>query len=67
VSDPTLIVELRRFALHPAQREVLVKLFEERFIESQEALGMSLLGQFRDLDDPDSFICHPQARTDRLL
>jgi hypothetical protein len=56
VSDPTPIVELRRYALHPGQREVLVKLFEERFIESQEALGMSLLGQFRDLDDPDSFV-----------
>ena len=56
MSDPTPIVELRRYALRPGQREVLVKLFEERFIESQEALGLNLLGQFSDLDDPNSFV-----------
>jgi NIPSNAP len=56
ISGPITVVELRRYSLHPAQREVLVELFEERFIESQEELGMSLLGQFRDLDDPDSFV-----------
>jgi hypothetical protein len=53
---PFTVGELRRYSLHPAQREVLVELFEERFIESQEELGMSLLGQFRDLDDPDGFV-----------
>jgi hypothetical protein len=56
VSDSPPIVELRRYALRPGQWAVLVNLFEEQFIESQEALGMSLLGQFRDLDDPDSFV-----------
>jgi NIPSNAP len=56
MSSPTRLVELRRYALHPAQREALVALFEARFIESQEELGMSLLGQFHDLDDPDSFV-----------
>jgi NIPSNAP protein len=55
VSDPTPIVG-RRYALHPGQRDLLVKLLEERFIESQEALGLHLLGQFHDLDDPDSFV-----------
>jgi quinol monooxygenase YgiN len=25
-------------------------------VETQEAVGMSILGQFRDLDDPDSFV-----------
>lgn len=50
------IVELRRYRLHPAQREVLVELFEREFIESQEALGMSVMGQFRDLDAADCFV-----------
>jgi hypothetical protein len=59
MSSPTRIVELRRYALHTAQRESLVALFEERFIESEEEVGMTLLGQFRDLDDPDSFVWLP--------
>jgi hypothetical protein len=75
MSSPTTIVELRRYALHPAQRESLVALFEERFIESQEEVGMTLLGQLGDLDDPDSFVWlrgfsehgQPRTRTDRLL
>jgi hypothetical protein len=37
-------------------RETLIELFEREFIESQEALGMMLVGQFRDLDKPDRFV-----------
>jgi len=37
-------------------RDVLIELFEREFIESQEALGMTLIGQFRDLDKPDRFV-----------
>ena len=37
-------------------RDVLIELFEREFIESQEALGMTLVGQFRDLDDPNRFV-----------
>lgn len=50
------IIELRRYRLHPGRRDVLIELFEEQFVESQEELGMRLFGQFRDLDDPDSFV-----------
>jgi NIPSNAP len=50
------VVELRRYALHPGARETLIDLFEREFIETQEAVGMEVLGQFRDLDDPDSFV-----------
>jgi len=35
---------------------VLIDLFDREFIESQEAPGMPLFGQFRDLDDPDRFV-----------
>jgi hypothetical protein len=50
------VVELRRYALHPGRREDLIALFDHHFVESQEACGMSVLGQFRDLDRPDDFV-----------
>lgn len=50
------IVELRRYTLHPGTRETLIELFDRAFIEPQEAAGMAVLGQFRDLDDADSFV-----------
>jgi NIPSNAP len=55
-SDPCEVVELRRYALRPGQRETLIELFDREFVETQEAVGMCILGQFRDLDDPDSFV-----------
>jgi quinol monooxygenase YgiN len=50
------VVELRRYALRPGQRDTLIELFDGEFVETQEAAGMCVLGQFRDLDDPDSFV-----------
>jgi hypothetical protein len=58
VLHPTLspIVELRQYTLHPGKRDVLIDLFDREFIESQETLGMTVIGQFRDVDDPDRFV-----------
>ena len=50
------IVELRQYTLHPGQRDVLIDLFDREFVESQEALGMKVIGQFRDLDNPNRFV-----------
>ncbi len=50
------VLELRQYTLHPGQRDVFVDLFERELVDSQEATGMTLLGQFRDLDDPDRFV-----------
>ncbi|MFE1949870.1 NIPSNAP family protein [Streptomyces sp. NPDC059524] len=50
------VVELRQYTLHPGQRDVLIDLFDREFVESQEDAGATLLGQFRDLDDPDRFV-----------
>ncbi|MGA5036304.1 NIPSNAP family protein [Streptomyces capoamus] len=50
------VVELRQYTLHPGQRDVLIDLFDREFVESQEAVGATVLGQFRDLDDPDRFV-----------
>jgi len=50
------VLELRQYTLHPGRRDALVELFEREFIEPQEAVGMHVLGQFRDLDAPDRFV-----------
>jgi len=49
------IVELRQYTLHPGSRDTLVELFDREFIEPQEHAGMSIIGQFRVLDEPDRF------------
>ncbi|HEX3139400.1 MAG TPA: NIPSNAP family protein [Rhizobacter sp.] len=49
------LIELRQYTLHPGQREVLVELFEREFVETQEAVGITVMGQFRDLDNADRF------------
>jgi NIPSNAP len=50
------VVELRQYTLHPGQRDKFVNLFDRELVETQEAVGMAVLGQFRDLDDPDRFV-----------
>ncbi len=50
------IVELRQYTLHPGQRDVLIDLFDREFVESQEALGMKIIGQFWDLGNPNRFV-----------
>ena len=55
-SETVQIVELRRYALRPGARETLIELFDRELVETQEAVGMHVLGQFRDLDDPDAFV-----------
>lgn len=50
------IVELRQYTLKPGMRDTLIELFDREFVETQEAAGMDVIGQFRDLDDPDRFV-----------
>jgi hypothetical protein len=50
------VVELRQYELVPGGREVLIDLFERELVESQEEVGMQLVGTFADLDDPDRFV-----------
>jgi len=50
------IVELRQYTLCPGRRDVLIDLFDSRLVEPQEQDGMQVIGQFRDLDDPDRFV-----------
>ena len=50
------MVELRQYRLHPSRRDDLIELFDREFVETQEATGMHIVAQFRDLDDPDRFV-----------
>src|SRR5215470_12713383 len=50
------ILELRQYTLKPGARDTLIKLFDREFVETQEAEGMRVVGQFRDLDRPDRFV-----------
>lgn len=55
-ADECAVVELRTYTLHPGQRDILIALFDREFVESQEAQGMRVLGQFRDGARPDRFV-----------
>ena len=50
------VAELRQYTLHPGRRDALIDLFDREFVETQEAVGMTVMGQFRDLDDADRFV-----------
>jgi len=50
------VVELRDYTLHPGRRDELIELFDREFVETQEAEGMRVIAQFRDLDRPDHFV-----------
>jgi hypothetical protein len=51
-----VVVELRQYTLRPGRRDELIDLFDSRLVESQEATGMTIIGQFRDLDRSDRFV-----------
>lgn len=55
-SDDCMVVELRQYTLHPGMRDRLIDLFDREFVETQEAAGITVYGQFRDLDDPNQFV-----------
>jgi hypothetical protein len=50
------IIELSRYTLHPGRRDELIELFDREFVETQEAVGIKVIGQFYDLDDPNRFV-----------
>ncbi|MES2056669.1 MAG: NIPSNAP family protein [Pseudomonadota bacterium] len=49
------VIEVRQYKIVKGRRDAMIALFEREFIDSQEALGIRIIGQFRDLDDPDRF------------
>lgn len=55
-SQDCSVLELRQYTLHPGQRETLIEVFDREFVETQEAVGARVVGQFRDADRPDRFV-----------
>ena len=49
------VLELRQYKIVPGRRDEMIDVFERWFVESQEADGMRLVGQFRDRDDANRF------------
>lgn len=49
------VIELRRYVLEPGRRDDLIDLFDRCFVESQEELGIRVVGQFRVRGQPDVF------------
>lgn len=50
------IIELRQYTLHEGERDTLIELFERALVSGQEITGISVIGQFLDLDDTDRFV-----------
>ena len=50
------VVELRQYTLKPGKRDTLIDIFDTHLIAGQEDAGMTIIGQFRDLDRPDMFV-----------
>ena len=50
------VIELRQYTMQPGRRAELVELFEREFIETQNALGLHVLGIFCDAQRDDRFV-----------
>lgn len=50
------VLELRQYTLRPGERDTFVSIFDRHFVESQEAEGMTVIGQFRDRCRPDRYV-----------
>lgn len=50
------VLEFRQYTLRPGRRDELIELFEREFIDTQESLGISLIGLFRDARRADRFV-----------
>jgi hypothetical protein len=50
------IVELRQYLLQRGRRDELIELFDRELVDSQEAVGVRVIGQFRDVDRVNHFV-----------
>jgi len=53
---PSPAAEGTAFTLKPGRRDEMIDMFERNFIEAHEQEGASVIGHFRDLDDPHRFV-----------
>src|SRR5438445_7768972 len=55
-ATPFPLVELRQYRTRPDKRDTLIELFEREFVETQEAVGLKIVGTFREPSQPDRFV-----------
>ncbi|HJP68921.1 MAG TPA: NIPSNAP family protein [Sphingomicrobium sp.] len=56
IATASPVIELRQYTLYPGTRDTFVELFDRELIEPQEAEGIRVIGQFRDIGDPNRFV-----------
>src|SRR5215218_3176038 len=54
-NQPIRVLELRNYVTRPGQRDKFISYFETNFVDSQNAIGGYILGQFRVKDAGDNF------------
>jgi hypothetical protein len=54
--DKSAVIELRQYTMKPGRRDEFAALFDREFVETQEACGARVLGQFRDKGRPDYYV-----------
>ena len=50
-----MIVEMRTYRTHPGMRSSFLEIFRSKSIPAHSELGMSLVGPFPSIEDPDVF------------
>jgi hypothetical protein len=70
-NQPIKVLELRNYVTKPGQRDKFISYFESNFIDSQNAIGGYILGQFRVKEADDNFFWirgfHDMASRSRYL
>jgi len=51
-----MIIEVRIYKLHPGLRERFIAFFEEKALPAQEQFGIHILGQFRSMEEENTFV-----------
>lgn len=54
-SAPALF-ELRSYACQPGRRDILIRMFEQTFLDAYQSNGTRIIASFRHLDDPDRWV-----------
>jgi len=51
-----MIVEVRTYRIRPGMRDRFLDFFQRHAVPLQQSKGMSIMGPFVDLEDPDVFV-----------
>ena len=54
--DTSAVIELRQYTMKAGRRDEFAGFFDREFVETQEACGIRVLGQFRERGRPDYYV-----------